>query len=72
MYMRWPGGFSVRFDPDATLLDETGTVVLHAGSPFTFEGVGHDPAGGTRDQPYVAEGLWETGLARVPHCYYRR
>lgn len=71
MYITWPGGFSVRFDPDATLLDENGKVVLEAGSPFTFQGVAHDPSKGTREEPYVAEGLWETGLARAPHCYHR-
>lgn len=71
MYMTWPKGFSVRFDPDATLLDETGMPVLHAGSAFTFEGVAHDPSKGTREEPYLAAGGWETGLARVPHCYHR-
>jgi hypothetical protein len=71
MYVTWPRGFSVRFDPDATLLDENGKVVLEVGSPFTFEGVAHDPSKGTREEPYVAEGLWETGLARAPHCYHR-
>jgi hypothetical protein len=42
MYITWPKGFSVRFDPYTTLLDETGAPVLYAGSPFTFEGVAHD------------------------------
>jgi hypothetical protein len=71
MYMTWPRGFSVRFDPDATLLDETGTPVLYAGSPFTFQGVAHDPSKGTRDEPYLADGAWETGLASLDHCYHR-
>lgn len=71
MYMTWPKGFSVRFDPDATLLDENGSPVLHAGSPFTFQGVAHDPSEGTRDRPYLAAGAWETGMARVGHCYHR-
>ena len=71
MYITWPRGFSVRFEPDAVLLDETGTPVLYAGSPFTFHGVAHDPSRGTRDEPYVADGAWETGLARVGHCYHR-
>lgn len=71
MYMTWPKGFSVRFDPDATLLDETGVPVLRDGSAFTFEGVAHDPSKGTREEPYLAVGAWETGLASVAHCYYR-
>jgi hypothetical protein len=71
MYITWPKGFSVRFDPAAVLLDETGTPVLYAGSPFTFQGVAHDPSTGTRDEPYLASGGWETGLARVGHCYHR-
>ena len=71
MYITWPKGFSVRFDPHATLLDETGAPVLYAGSPFTFEGVAHDPSKGTRDEPYLAAGAWETGLARVGHCYHQ-
>lgn len=71
MYVTWPRGFSVRFDPDATLVDENGKVVLEAGSPFTFQGVDHDPSRGTREDPYIAEGAWDTGLARAPHCYHR-
>lgn len=72
MYIRWPRGFSVRFDPDATLLDETGAVFLFAGSPLILGQVGADPAKGTKDRPYVAAGIVETGLARKEHCYIDR
>jgi hypothetical protein len=69
MYIRWPRGFSVRFDPEATLLDETGAVFLLSGSPITLAQMGPDPAGGTKDQPYVVAGLVETGLGHEEHCY---
>jgi len=69
LYVRWPRGFSAKFDSQVTLLDETGAVVLHEGQPITLEQVGVDPSLGTRQQPYVAEGLWETGLGGVSRCY---
>jgi len=69
MYIRWPRGFSVRFEPDATLLDETGAVFLMAGSPITLAQVSADPAAGTKDHPYVAAGLVETGIGHEEHCY---
>lgn len=69
MYVRWPRGFSVRFDPTATLLDETGAAFLMAGSPVTLAQVTADPAGGTKDHPYVAGGLVETGLGHEERCY---
>jgi hypothetical protein len=69
MYVVWPKGFSARFDPGVTLLDETGAPVLDEGSPITLVQVARDPSRGTRERPYVAEGLWETGLAGAPRCY---
>lgn len=69
MYVLWPRDFSVRFDPDATLLDETGAIVVHAGSPVHLAQVSADPTKGTKDRPYVASGLWETGLGQKEHCY---
>lgn len=71
MYVLWPRDFSVRFDPDATLLDETGAIVVHAGSPVHLAQVSADPTMGTKDRPYVASGLWETGLGKFGHCYNR-
>lgn len=69
MYILWPRGFSVRFDPGATLLDETGATFLLAGSPMSLDQVAMDPANGTKDRPYVAEGLIGTGLGHAQHCY---
>jgi hypothetical protein len=72
LYIRWPRAFSVRFDPGPTLLDENGTVFLTDGSPVTLEQVVADPAGGTKDRPYVAGGLLETGLGHEEHCYVEK
>ena len=72
MYVLWPRGFSVRFDPTATLLDENGSNFLTEGSPITLGQVAADPAGGRKDRPYVAGGLLETGLGREEHCYVEK
>ncbi|HLY14663.1 MAG TPA: hypothetical protein VKR24_09945 [Candidatus Limnocylindrales bacterium] len=72
VYVRWPRGFSVRFDPAATLLDENGAVFLLAGSPITLAQVDADPAGGTKDRPYLASGIVETGLGHQEHCYVEK
>jgi hypothetical protein len=69
-YVLWPRDFSVRFDPDPTLLDETGKPVLYAGSPATIAYPPTDPTSGTKDRPYVAESF-ETGLIHLAHCYTR-
>ena len=72
MFVRWPRGFSVRFDPSPTLLDETGAAFLLAGSPLTLAQVGADPSFGTKDRPYTARGLIETGLGHEEHCYVQK
>jgi hypothetical protein len=69
-YVVWPRDFSVRFDPDATLLDEKGVPILYAGSPATVASQTADPASGTRERPYAA-GSFETGVSNLPHCYNR-
>ena len=69
MYIRWPRGFSVRFNPSPTLLDESGAVFVYAGSPVTLAQVVMDPAFGTKDHPYPARGLIETGIGHAEHCY---
>jgi hypothetical protein len=69
MYVVWPKGFSVRFNPTATLLDQEGTPILHDGSPLTLGQFSDDPATGTRDHPFVAVGAWSTGLGNVWRCY---
>ena len=72
MYVLWPRGFSVRFDPSATLLDENGSTFLSAGSLVTLGQVAADPAHGTKDRPFVAGGLVETGLGHEEHCYVEK
>ena len=72
MYVLWPRGFSVRFDPTPTLLDEHGATFLSAGSPVTLGQVAADSALGTKDRPYVAGGLVETGLGGEQHCYVEK
>jgi hypothetical protein len=69
-YVVWPRDFSVRFDPDATLLDETGKPILYAGSPIAFATPTTDPAAGTKERPYVVE-AFETGIIGLHHCYSR-
>ena len=69
LFVRWPRGFSVRFDPTVALLDETGAVFLQGGSPITLGQVALDPAGGTKEHPFMARGLIETGLGGEQHCY---
>ena len=69
IYLLWPRGFSVRFDPAATVLDETGAVFLLAGSPLTLWQESHATADGTKDHPYLVGGLVGTGLGDVQHCY---
>ena len=69
MYIRWPRGFSVRFNPSPTLLDESGAVFVYAGSPVTLAQVGPDPSFGTKEHPYPARGLIETGIGHAEHCY---
>jgi hypothetical protein len=69
-YVVWPRDYSVRFDPDAALLDETGRPILLAGSPLDLAYLTTDPTPGTKDLPWIAESF-TTGLARIPHCYTR-
>jgi hypothetical protein len=69
-YVLWPRDFSVRFDPGATLLDETGKAILYAGSPVIIADRSADTSRGTKDRPYVAVSFL-TGLIHLPHCYTR-
>jgi hypothetical protein len=68
IYVVWPRGFSARFDPDATLLDETGKPIVLAGSPVGLQQTRPGDEG-TKERPYLASGLWDSGLARQGHCY---
>lgn len=53
----WPEGFSVRFEPDAVLYDESGNPVGRAGSRIILDQVPWSSATGTYDDPYIASGL---------------
>ena len=53
----WPGGFAVRFDPTAALVNERGVVVAHAGDAVTLGQVRPDEHTGTFEDPYVASGI---------------
>jgi hypothetical protein len=73
MYILWPRGFSVRFDPSATLLDEAGATFLHAGDPLVLGQVGADPAHGTKDRPYLARGLMGGAVSHAwERCYQHK
>lgn len=72
MYIRWPRGFSVRFDAGPALLDETGVPVLFVGSSLKLAQVHFDPANGTKDRPYLASGVWSVASAEPQRCYIKR
>ena len=53
----WPAGFSVRFEPEATLYNEHESVVAAAGKPVELSQTMWNSAAGTFDDPYIAQGL---------------
>jgi hypothetical protein len=53
----WPAGFSVRFEPDAALYNESGVVVAKAGQPIELGQTTWTSATGSYDDPYLASGL---------------
>jgi hypothetical protein len=53
----WPEGFTVTFEPDAILRDETGTVVAQENGPVELSQVRPDEHRGTFEDPYIASGL---------------
>jgi hypothetical protein len=57
MSVVWPAGFTVRFEPDATLRNENGTVVGRDGDRIRLPQVGAQEHAGTFEDPYVASGL---------------
>jgi len=63
----WPAGFSVRFEPDATLYDEQGRAVSRAGDTVTLWQVPVTAASGSFDDPYVAAGILRFG--GIGGCY---
>src|SRR5262245_61973358 len=62
----WPQGFTVRFDPDAALLDETGRLLKRDGDHVELSQVPPTAATGTYGDPYFATGGVFEG------CYPRR
>lgn len=61
----WPQGFTVRFEPDAVLYDETGRAVAHPGQEVELSQVNFEEHAGTPGDPYIAEGIVFSG------CYPR-
>lgn len=62
----WPAGFSVRFEPEATLYDEQGSVVARAGESVKLNQVSLTEATGSFEDPYYAAGILFDG------CYPRQ
>jgi hypothetical protein len=50
----WPRGFTVGFEPEATLRNETGAIVARAGDEVEFTQVDVGQAAGTYEDPYIA------------------
>jgi hypothetical protein len=57
MTVAWPQGFTVRFEPDAVLYDETRRVVARQGQDVTLPQVNFQEHAGTLVDPYIADGL---------------
>jgi hypothetical protein len=53
----WPGGFSVRFEPGATLYDERGRAVARDGDSVELGQINLETATGTYEDPYIAKGI---------------
>ncbi|MBA2559379.1 MAG: hypothetical protein H0V07_05735 [Propionibacteriales bacterium] len=53
----WPGGFSLRFAPDAELSNEHGVVVAREGDLVELSQVQPDEHAGSFDDPYLASGI---------------
>jgi hypothetical protein len=52
----WPRGFSVRFEADAVLYDETGAPVAKAGDHISLGQVHRSGHSGTPEDPFLASG----------------
>jgi hypothetical protein len=52
----WPGGFTVRFEPTVTLIDDHGKAVASGGAKVTLDQVKPDSHAGTFEDPYIASG----------------
>lgn len=57
VFVVWPAGFHVGFEPSVTLHDETGRVVGKAGEAVELSQVQPDSHAGTAADPYIAAGI---------------
>jgi hypothetical protein len=53
----WPRGFSVRFEPDAVLYDDSGAPVAKAGNHISLGQTSRTGHSGTPEDPYLAWGF---------------
>jgi hypothetical protein len=56
LYVVWPGGFALSFQPSPTLRDERGQVVAEKDTSVTLSQVSRSDHSGTMDDPYFALG----------------
>jgi hypothetical protein len=54
----WPEGFTVRFEPGATLVSDKGIAVAYTGDLVELPQVSYGDAAGTYDNPYFASGIF--------------
>lgn len=66
LYVVWPQGFSLSFQPGPTLRDEDGKVVAEKETSVTLAQVNRFDHSGTMDDPYIALGwLFDRCYARA-------
>lgn len=61
LYIRWPAGFRLMFDPQAVLYDTRGSMVGREGETVRLPQVNLNEHAGTLDDPYLAHGDVGTG-----------
>jgi len=61
----WPEGFKLRFEPEATIITDRGTVVAQAPGRMTLAQTRWSDAAGAFDDPYFASGLVFGGCYQV-------
>jgi hypothetical protein len=66
LFVQWPRGWSARFDPTLSLLDESGNVRARSGTGIVLGQVPRESAAGTVADPYVARGLFLDGCFGPP------
>jgi hypothetical protein len=65
IYVTWPEGFTLAFEPGATLRNEEGRIVAEADTTVTLTQVNRFDHAGTPEDPYLATGIVFGG------CYQR-